>query len=223
MLAFIGRISDLELALYIAVGAVLLMWFSIILWSIFSTSYREWKKDREQIAEKDNEILELNNKKNAELEIVRNRIKILQNHIKTYSETPDPNVTLVDAVYYVAFGKWGVEKLIDDDGNFIDIKASNKLLVAIDNIKHKARSFELIVWGYDIDKNGNPLYDEIKNPPEYWRKYWPNLEVFIHNEADKTDIGLIFDQQVSENRAYNWYFTDKRIVEKLWPPENILA
>ncbi len=49
MLAFIGRISDLELALYIAVGAVLLMWFSIILWSIFSTSYREWKKDRESI------------------------------------------------------------------------------------------------------------------------------------------------------------------------------
>ena len=81
------------------------------------------------VNEKEHEILELNNKINE-----------LKAFIKTSSETTKPNVSLVEAVYYIAFGKWNIDSVIDDNREYIDSPTQNSLTIAIDNARHEARA-----------------------------------------------------------------------------------
>lgn len=156
--------------------------------------------------------------KENEISILNDELINLNQHISELSESPRPTVSLVEAVYYVAFRKWGILSVIDDTGEYKDNKTRNTLLVSIEQVRHEARSERLPIWGIDKDNNGNVLYDEIEDVKNYWREFWPNEEFFKYNSSQEMALELLFNEYAKDRKAYDWFYTHKKTIEKLWPP-----
>lgn len=187
------------------VTAVLLIGVIVFFWNLAAESYRTWKIVGEKLDNASAKIIEL------------------QEFIKKSSEPERHNVTLVDAVYYVAFGQWGFDKVIDKDREYIDNPTQNKLRLAIDAVRLESLSGNLRIWGLNSDRNQNILYEEIEDPQEFWKVYWPSEDFFKFNDPQEMDFDLMFNAYADKHEGYDWFYTSKQAVEKRWPPENILA
>jgi len=128
------------------------------------------------------------------------------------------DVWLLDAVFYVAEGRWQSPNMLDRDvSDMEDAEFISKLGPAHRKVMQGASDGDLQVWGKRTDQNRGP-YVEIDS------KYWENHELEHWNlmggnfeEIQTSRIG------VAPGPIYKELKTSKARVEELWPITKLLT
>jgi len=129
------------------------------------------------------------------------------------------NVSLLEAIHYVASGKWGnVRAILKSENVHVTNEEIKSIENAFDDIRQFAINGDIRIWGEDSKGHYMLIEDNT-----YWKRHWLNWTQILaaDNENDWGLDDLLGDNSNDQSRKdelYHKYRTSKQDIEKLWPP-----
>ena len=129
------------------------------------------------------------------------------------------DVSLRDAIYYIATRKWGELKALTSGNLEADQATIDSVEKAWKDAQQAACDGDLPIWGIEINQSFSEIYIEIHDPA-YWRTNWINWFYLAKGNNNEQAVEHDLDQVLSSDPLYYSLATSKAKVEELWPPEN---
>ncbi len=177
--------------------AVLLIGIVVFSWNVASAPYRFWKQDQERIRNLKRTIEERSN--------------VISKH----------DVSLRDAIYYIATRKWGELKALKSGDWEADQPIINSVVKAWNDARQVAYDGDLPIWGKRVGDQFSEMYFEI-NDPSFWqtKMNWINWFYLASDIENENPVEHGLDQILGSDPLYYSLATSKAKVEEIWPPAN---